>query len=203
MSGKKMRIILLGLAFLLPLSCLAKIGVGIGTGKIQIDQKVTPGGIYVLPPIVVQNTGDEAGAYGFSVEYLETQPELKPAKEWFTFSPSEFSLQPGETQIVDIHLNLPLKVTPGNYFAYLEAHPTQKATAGNGASVGIAAASKLYFTVVPANVWQAFYYKALALWTLYTPWPKLVTIFVSILIILIILKRFFSFEIGLKKKPKV
>lgn len=128
---------------------LAKIGVGVGLGKIQIDEQLSPGGIYKLPTLPVLNTGDEDGDYEVEVTYLSDQPELRPPAEWFTFTPQKFPLSAGGSQNVEVSLTLPVDVRPGNYFAFLEAHPKAK---GEGVTIGIAAATKLNFTVKPAGV---------------------------------------------------
>ncbi len=52
------------LIFLFPTGVVfARIGVGVGTGKITIDENLKPGIIYKLPPLTVVNTGDEASDY--------------------------------------------------------------------------------------------------------------------------------------------
>src|SRR3989344_8626139 len=152
-GGEKMQKILLTLlilvALLFPQTALAKIGVGVGLGKIQIDEELSPGGIYKLPTLPVLNTGDEAGEYKVEVTYLSDQPELRPDASWFSFTPQSFPLDAGGSQLVDVSLSLPVDTRPGNYFAFLEAHPVAKA---EGGTIGVAAATKLNFTVKPAGV---------------------------------------------------
>jgi hypothetical protein len=150
-------------------TAFSKIGVGVGTGKIVVDERLKPGIIYQLPPITVFNTGDESSEYGIGVAYHQDQPELMPAKEWFSFNPEAFYLEPGEAQTVEIRLNLPVKTTPGDYFAYVEGFPKTKSESGT-ASIGVAAAAKLYFTVDPANIFAGIYYRALSIWNQY-PYP--------------------------------
>ena len=129
----------------------ANIGVGVNTGKIQVDEKLKAGMIYKLPSITVINTGDEPADYETTIAYHQDQPELRPGQNWITFTPQKFHLDPGKGQLVEIKINLPIKIEPGNYFAYLEGHPIATVQKGNTV-LGVAAASKLYFTVVPANV---------------------------------------------------
>jgi len=106
-----------------PLFTMASVGVGVNLGKINIDEPLKPGGLYTFPIIGVINTGDEEGDYAFEVTYHQDQPELRPEGEWFSFNPATFHLKAGESQNVEIKLSLPVKMKPGNYFAYLEAHP--------------------------------------------------------------------------------
>lgn len=141
--------LLILVALLFPQTALAKIGVGVGLGKVQIDEQLSPGGIYKLPTLPVLNTGDEAGEYKVEVTYLSDQPELRPDASWFSFTPQSFPLDAGGSQLVDVSLSLPVDVRPGNYFAFLEAHPVAKA---EGVTIGVAAATKLNFTVKPSGV---------------------------------------------------
>jgi len=141
--------LLILVALLFPQTALAKIGVGVGLGKIQIDEELSPGGIYKLPTLPVLNTGDEAGEYKVEVTYLSDQPELLPGASWFSFTPQSFPLDAGGSQLVDVSLSLPVDVRPGNYFAFLEAHPVAR---GEGVTIGVAAATKLNFTVKPSGV---------------------------------------------------
>jgi len=176
----------------------ARIGVGVNLGKIEIDESLKPGGIYNFPSIGVINTGDEPGEYELDVTYHQDQPQLRPAKEWFSFSPSQFHLEPGQSQSVAVKLSLPVKTKPGDYFAYLEAHPIIKA--GPGTTIGVAAATKTYFTVIPANIWQAMYYKTTSFFTIYAPWTYVILAIIVAAIIISIFRRFFALQIGIRKK---
>lgn len=180
-------------------SVWARIGVGIGTGKIVVEDKLKPGEIYKLPSVAVLNTGDEPGEYEVGITYHEKQPELQPPERWFNFRPPKFNLKPGEVKMVEVLLNLPIKAKPGNYFAYLEGRPIIKSNDGS-TRIGVAAAAKLYFTVIPANILWAVYYKLNSLWLLYAPWPKRMTIGLGLLLIIIVFKKFFKIQINLKKK---
>lgn len=178
----------------------ARIGVGVANGKITVTEKLKPGIIYNLPPFTVVNTGDVESDYQVAVTYNEKQPQLKPKESWFIFSPKDFHLKPGKVQVVDVKLNLPVSVEPGNYYAYLEAHPLKKAHVGN-TSINIAAASKLYFTIVPANIFAAIFYKIASFWTIYSPWPQITLFIVALIVAAFLAKRFLNIQIGVKQKP--
>lgn len=186
------------LAFYFVNPIFAKIGVGVGSGKIQVENKLKPGIIYELPLLAVLNTGDEEGDYEVSIAYHQDQPELRPKQEWFVFSPQKFYLKPGEVKNVSIKLDLPLKMEPGNYFAYLEAQPAKKSTTGQ-TSVGVAAAAKLYFTVEPASFFQGIFYKLLSLWKIYSPWSQRAAWALLIIALLLVFKRFFHIQV--KSRP--
>jgi hypothetical protein len=193
--------LLLGIFLVFPPFVLAKIGVGVGTGKIQVEDKLRPGMIYELPSLTVFNTGDEEGDYEAAITYHEKQPELRPLEEWFGFSPKEFHLKPGEAQEVKIKLNLPVKTEPGDYFAYLEGHPLKKGEGGQ-TTVGVAAAAKLYFTVLPANLVLGAYYKVTSFWRLNQPWSNRVAVAVAVIIIYLGLKKYLGFQINFRGKKE-
>ncbi len=187
------------LSLTLPLIALAGVGVGVNLGKIEIDEPLKPGGIYNFPSIGVLNTGDTAGQYELAVTYHQDQPQLKPSAEWFSFSPGLFHLEPGASQNVAVKLSLPVKLKPGDYFSYLEAHPVIKAK-GGGTTIGVAAATKTYFTIAPANIWQAIYYKTASLLTIYAPWTYVVLAIIAGAIIIAIFRKFFAFQFMIKKR---
>ena len=136
-----------------------RVGVGIGTGKIQISEMVLPGKQYELTSISVINTGTVPAEYHTTITYHEQQSEKQPLLEWFSFSPDTYYLEPGQSQLVKVSMNMPLSVEPGDYFAYVEAQPTEKVENGGGAVIGVAAAARLYFTVKPSNILMAAYYR--------------------------------------------
>jgi P pilus assembly chaperone PapD len=195
------RKILLAILFLLLTAGVsyARIGVGVGTGKIEVDQKLKPGIIYQLPPLTVVNTGDEVSDYKVGVSYHEKQTQLEPPEAWFRFSPKEFNLEPGKVQVVNIKLDLPVNAKPGQYFTYLEGQPIKKSQSG-ATSISIAAAAKLYFEVVPANLLQGIYYKLVSFWNIYQPWTSWAAIAVGFLIVVGLAKKFLNIEINLKGK---
>lgn len=199
-----MKFFVVGLVFLLiifiifPAGVFAKIGVGVGTGKIQVDEQLKPGIIYKLPSLTVINTGNEPSDYGVSIAYHQDIPQLRPKQNWFIFTPQKFYLKPGEVKVVDIKLNLPLRTEPGEYFAYLEAQPVIKAEKGK-TTIGVAAAAKLYFTVVPANIFYGMYYKIVSFWKVYAPWPQRVIILLVIGMIYLLARKYLKINIGLKK----
>lgn len=197
---KKFVVFFLALILFLPSLGLAKIGVGVGTGKIIMDEELREGVGYLLPPLTVFNTGDEVTTYEVAVTHRETQPELKPNPDWFSFSPTEFTLDPGKGQVVEITMNLPLKVEPGNYFSFIEGHPKKIVKSDGNTSIGIAAAAKLYFTVEPSSIIQAVYYKIIFLFTNYAPWTYIVLILIVVAILYKLMRKKFKFKISIDRK---
>ncbi len=199
---KKTAILIFGFLLIFPVLVLAKIGVGVGIGKIQVDQPLKSGLIYTLPAFIIVNTGDEPSDYGAQIVYHENQKELRPAKEWFSFEPLNFHLEPGQSQQVQVKLTLPIKgAQPGDYFAFLQGRPIKK-TEGGMTSVGIAAATKLYFTLAPANFLVGIYYRLVSLSDLYSPWSYVILTIIIAALLIVLFRRFFSFNIGVSFKKK-
>lgn len=199
-------IIFFVIVLIFPAAIFSKVGVGIGTGKIRMSD-LKAGGIYEVSPLSIVNTGDEVSDYQMGVAYNTNQPEMWPEKSWFKFTPGKFTLQPGAGQIVQVKLNLPVKMKPGDYFAYLEAKPVPKptlASGGNVARVGVAAASKFYFSVIPSNIWQAIIYRFSTLLKNYAPWSYIISIVIIsacvFAAITILFKKYFHFQINISKK---
>jgi len=196
-------LILSTLILVLPVVVFARVGVGVGAGKIHLNEPLKAGGIYDLPEIPVLNTGDEPAEYIFSVQYHEGQEQrtdmgLKPAEGWFDFTPATFPLEPGKVQAVKVTLTLPAKIKPGNYFAYLEARPVKKATAGGVTSIGIAAATQLWFTVTPSNFFQGIYYRFISLYSRYYPWDIIILAAIFVVALLWFVSKKFKFQIARK-----
>ena len=192
-------IILVGLFLSLIVSpAFAKIGVGVGLGKVQIDEALSPGGIYNLPSLPVLNTGDEDGIYEVEVTYLSEQEQMRPASEWFSFSPQSFPLTAGASQLVDISLTLPVDTRPGDYFAFLEAHPVAE---GEGVTIGVAAATKLNFSVKPKGVLGAAVERLRSIIEANRPVAYALGGLAALLIVYSLGKRYLDVKVGLKK-PK-
>jgi hypothetical protein len=149
--------IVLAMAMLscLPAACVhAQLGVGVTPGIIRVDDPLLPGGRYNLPSLQVINTGNVSTDYGVEPASEAEQEELQPPADFIVLSPTSFHLEPGASQIVSLSLDIPLKAKPGDYLTYIEAHPVATG-GGGGTQIGIVAATKLYFTVKPANVFVA------------------------------------------------
>lgn len=127
---------------------LGQIGVGVSLGRIVVDDPLRPGGIYRLPSVAVINTGEERSTYEMALTYHQGQKQRRPPREWVSFAPKSFTLEPGESQLVSITLSIPANAWPGEYFAYLEAGVVAEQ---GGFAVGVAAATKLYFSVQAAT----------------------------------------------------
>ena len=156
-----------------PISTFASLGVGVDTGQIVIDEVLNPGSSYSLPPITVINTGETPAQYSMSVENSEDKKKLNPEKDWFVFNPDTFFLEPGQQQKVEIKMNLPVTgIRLGEYFVFLTTQPLAELGA-----VGVAAGTKLHFTVEAANIVQSIFYKIFDVFSSYQPWSTITIIF--------------------------
>ena len=184
-----------------PFGASAKLGVGVGAGKIEFNEPLKMGGIYTFPPLTVINTGDEAGEFGAGIDFKEDQPLMSPSKEWFTFTPEIFYLEPGQSQVVQVQANIPIKAIPGDYFAYLEGHPVKNSQSAGGVVIGISAATKMYFNIAPANIFQGIYYRTVSIIKNNAPWSYVVLIVIAASSLIVLFRRYFSFNIGISRKP--
>lgn len=175
----------------------AQVGVGVSLSEISVDEPLTPGGIYRLPSVGVINTGKEPGDYEVEVSYSSEQKELKPPAEWVIFEPKSFHLEPGEAQQVAITLQIPVKAKPGDYFAYLEAHPVSK---GKGVTIGVAAATKLHFTVKPSNVFVAIWAKVSTFFAITAPASYISLGVLALIGVILLFRRFFRVRFRLERK---
>jgi hypothetical protein len=195
-------LILFGCLVFLPQQAFASVGVGVGIGKIHVDESLKAGQVYKLVTLPVSNTGDTRLEYELTVEFHEGVKELWPERDWFNFSPKTFWLEPGEVKPVEVIVTIPVNVKPGDYFAYLEAHPLKKDDGSGVTQVGIAAASKLYFSANASSIWVAVYYRILTIMDLYKPTSYIILGIVLFVIAVIIFRKYFSFNVSLSAKGK-
>ena len=175
----------------------AQVGVGIMPGIIRVDEPLLPGGHYNLPSIQVVNTGQEASEYEVELARMAEQKELQPPPEFISFSPKSFYLEPGANQVVSLSLNIPVKAKPGDYLAYIEAHPVSP---GNGMTIGVAAATKLFFTIKPANIVVGVFAAISSFFSVRAPISYIVLGVVLLGIAVSLLRRRISFEVKVGRK---
>jgi hypothetical protein len=197
---KRAFILLLAISFLaIPTtSAFASVGVGVGTGKISVDEPMRAGGIYTLPAITVFNTGSEEATYSMYVTLNEKQRQLKPNPAWFSFSPNKFTLKPKQSQRVVPTFKPPVVANPGDYFAYLEARPSKTVKQGS-AVIGVAAATKLDFKLTSSNIFIGIWYRLLDLYKRSQPWISIVLIAMLAAITYKILRKYIRIDISRTK----
>lgn len=169
------RAVLIGFLALLASSGAASAdrGVALDLGKLEIEQTLTPGGGYRLPPVGVRNPGDEVTTYRMVVSSMQDQAGKPVPEDWVVFEPRELELEPGQTRKISTRLSLPTGADPGSYEGLLAA---QIVTDGGGAQVGAAAAAKVLFEVESATLLGAYWHKASTWFGDNTPWTWLVPV---------------------------
>lgn len=175
----------------------AQPGVGIMPGVIRVDEPLLPGGYYNVPSLQVVNTGQEASDYEVELARMAQQEELQAPPEFISFSPKSFHLEPGASQVVSLSLDIPVKAKPGDYLAYIEAHPVAHA---GGTSIGIAVATKLFFTIKPANIVVGVFAAISSFFSIRAPISYIVLGAVLLGIVVFFLRRRIRFEVKMERK---
>jgi len=130
-----------------PLAASADIGTGVGANPIQLPNPVDAGHVYTMPQLYVVNTGTQAATYSVKVQALaQTGGQTVPAA-WIEFGKNDFQLQPKESTVVPIKLDLPNGAPSGSYSSDLLVGTVTPGQQAGGATVGAAAAAKLSFSV--------------------------------------------------------
>ena len=167
-------------------------GVALDLGRIDVAQKLTPGGGYRLPPLGVRNPADEVTSYRIVVSHVQGQKGKPVPEEWVQVKPTELTLKPGRTLKVQARLNLPTGADPGDYEGLLAA---QIVTKGEGAQVGAAAAAKLTFSVESATLLGAWWYRVRTFLSGHEPWTWLIPALLATALLGRQLRRRFAFQV--------
>jgi hypothetical protein len=167
-------------------------GVAVDLGLIEIDEPLSPGGTYRLPTLGVRNPGNETGTYSMHIGQTGNEDAAELQEAWFTFSPSEFQLDPGATTPVAISMHLPADIAPGRYEGLLSAG---LAPEGGGAQVGAAAAARLTFEVEASTTFEALIREITTFVGGLAPWSYLVLALAALAILLRWATRRFSLRL--------
>jgi len=124
----------------------ASVGVGVQVGPVRLGTVADRGGNYSLPPVYVVNTGTQAEAISVHVERLSPGPGLAVPPSWVSVSGSAVQLAPGASAKVPLKLAVPGQARPGGYRSDIVVTGSP-AGAAPGAHIGVAAATKLEFSV--------------------------------------------------------
>jgi hypothetical protein len=172
-------------------------GVGITLSRVEIDDQLERGASYELPTLGVLNSGDEAGEYEVGITYDEGQTEIRPKADWFHFEPQRFHLTAGQVQNVRISLVLPRGAEPGDYYAFIEARPISR---GEGATIDVAAATHLSFTIKPSGWFEAMMTQINRFLDRYEPWSSILPAAALIALVLPVLRHYVHVNVSLGPK---
>ncbi len=176
---------------------LASSGVSVDLGRIEITQKLGPGGAYTLPTIGVRNPGTERTSYVMVANPVQDRTLSAPPLEWFEFSPANLTLGPGESRPVRVRIILPTDAPPGDYIALVGA---QIVSQGTGASVGAAAAARTTFTIQSASGLQALGMQLQRIFNDLLPWSAIVPAILVFGFGLWLLRRRFTFRLDIERR---
>jgi hypothetical protein len=140
-----------------PAAAAASIGVGIQVGPVRLAGIAHAGQTYDLPPVYVVNTGTEPETVRLEVQRLSRGTGRDVPKSWFKPGQTDVHLDPKQSATIPAQLVVPADATLGPYFSDVVAHGSASIEAGQ-ATLGVAAATKLQFTVgkaVPAGFWSS------------------------------------------------
>lgn len=133
-----------------PAVAQASIGVGIQAGPVQLTGGAHPGGRYALPPVYVVNTGTDDESLTVRVERVSAgQGRVVPAS-WIRPG-AAVRLSHSQSARIPLELVVPATAKPGRYLSDVVVSGSAAVTDGS-AHLGVAAATKLQFTIVPGVV---------------------------------------------------
>jgi hypothetical protein len=166
--------------------------VSIDVGRIDVSDALAPGGQYKLPAFGVRNPGTESTTYRIVVSYVDGQEAGQPSQAWFSFSPAELTVGPGESRPVTASISLPPNADPGPYEALIGP---EIVSTGIGAQVGAGAAAHLTFTVAQSSAFDGFM-RWIGRTIGQNPWLLAVVGLAVIVVVLWSLRRRFSFTVS-------
>jgi hypothetical protein len=137
-------------AGLAPLHAGASVGTGVGANPITLADPAQPGHSYALPRLYVVNTGTETSRYSVRVVRIEQGRQHAVPSSWVAVPGDALVLDPKAAVFVPLTLNVPAGAAGGDYMSDLVAG-TVAPGATSGASLGAQAATRLLFTVGPAE----------------------------------------------------
>jgi len=167
-------------------------GVALDLGRLDITQKLTPGGGYRLPPVGVRNPGTEVTTYRLVVTHVQGERGKPIPPEWFRFTPRQVTLKAGKTRKIQVRLSLPSGADPGDYEALVAA---QIVTKGKGAQIGAAAAAKLTFSVEASTWLGGQWYRIRTFFADHQPWTWLIPALLAMAMLAAHVRNRFSFRV--------
>jgi hypothetical protein len=146
----------LSLTLAIPAVAAASIGVGIQVGPVRLAQLAHAGQTYDLPPVYVVNTGTQKETVRLAVQRLSSGTGRAVPRAWFRVTGQDVTLAAHQSARLPAQITVPADAKLGRYSSDVVVHGSASLSAG-GASLGVAAATKLLFTVgrpVPAGFWS-------------------------------------------------
>jgi hypothetical protein len=132
-----------------PATAGATVGVGVQSAPVRLGTVAHPGTSYPLPPVYVVNTGTEAEAVTIKVERLSPGVGRSVPPSWIHAKGVPTRLRPHQAEQLSLELVVPSGALSGTYLSDIVADGSAAIAVGT-TNFGVAAATKLEFTVSPS-----------------------------------------------------
>jgi len=135
-----------GTALTVSAGAQANIGTGIGANPLLLASRAVPGGRYLLPSVLVVNTGSQASSYIVRVKRLGQPKGRDVPASWIRFTRTTVRLGPHKRAVIPVVLTVPKGAAGGVYRSNVVVS-TYTRRRGGGAVLGAAAADELGFAI--------------------------------------------------------
>jgi hypothetical protein len=126
----------------------ASVGVGVQATPVQLANVAHAGGSYALPSVYVIDTGTQPEAITVRVERLSKGTGRAVPPSWVQATGPAVQLSPRQSTRIPLELVVPGGAKPGRYLSDIVVAGSAVISAGR-ANLGVAAATRLEFSVVP------------------------------------------------------
>jgi hypothetical protein len=138
------------LVLAIPAAAQASVGVGIQAGPVRLAGVAHPGGSYALPPVYVVNTGTQDESLSIRIERVSSGPGRSVPAAWIRPG-AAIQLSHNQSARIPLELVVPDAARPGKYLTDVVVKGSA-GLSGGGATLDVAAATKLEFQVAPGMV---------------------------------------------------
>ena len=128
----------------------ASIGIGVQASPVSLGIAAHAGGSYALPPVYVLNTGTQAETITVQVVRLSKGTGRVVPPSWVRATAPGAQLAPGQSAQIPLELAVPGGAQAGPYLSDVVVSGSAGTLAGR-ANFGVAAATKLEFSVAPGS----------------------------------------------------
>jgi hypothetical protein len=128
----------------------ASVGVGVQAAPVRLGNVAHAGGSYALPPVYVIDTGTQPETISVRVERLSQGTGRAVPSSWVQAASSAVQLSPRQSARIPLQLVVPGSAKPGRYLSDIVVAGSAVISAGR-ANLGVAAATRLEFSVAPGS----------------------------------------------------
>ena len=128
----------------------ASVGVGVQATPVRLGNVAHAGGSYALPPVYVIDTGTQPETISVRVARLSKGTGRAVPPSWVQAASSGVQLSPRQSARIPLELVVPGGAKPGRYLSDIVVAGSAVISAGR-ANLGVAAATRLEFSVAPGS----------------------------------------------------